>query len=96
MTRRARRLALGGIAFVVVLAITSAVAWFVWLPRFLPALRAGERYGVDVSHRQGSIDWSRVAADGIDSRTSRRPRAPTGGVRGAVPAPGTALSAERE
>lgn len=41
--------------------------WYVWLPNYRPSLRAGERYGVDVSHHQGPIDWQRVAADGIDA-----------------------------
>jgi lysozyme len=49
-----------------VLLIAGAVlAWFVWLPRFRPALGAGERYGIDVSSHQGSIDWGKVAADGM-------------------------------
>lgn len=43
-----------------------ALLWFVWLPRYRPALRAGERYGVDVSSHQGQIEWNRVAGDDID------------------------------
>lgn len=43
-----------------------ALLWFVWLPTHRPALRAGERYGVDVSSHQGEIDWNRVAGDDID------------------------------
>ncbi|MDP8956334.1 MAG: lysozyme M1 (1,4-beta-N-acetylmuramidase) [Actinomycetota bacterium] len=39
--------------------------WFVWLPHYRPALKPGERYGIDVSHHQGLIDWRRVAADDI-------------------------------
>jgi lysozyme len=41
------------------------LTWFLWLPRFRPALGAGERYGIDVSSHQGSIAWGKVAADGM-------------------------------
>lgn len=47
------------------LAIAAGLFWFVWLPNHRPALEPGERYGIDVSHHQGPIDWGRVAADGI-------------------------------
>lgn len=47
-----------------VVAVTAA-GWFLWFPHYRPDLRAGERYGVDVSHHQGDIDWARVAADDI-------------------------------
>lgn len=40
--------------------------WFRWWPDHRPGLRAGERYGVDVSNHQGAIDWARVADDDID------------------------------
>jgi lysozyme len=43
----------------------SAWAWFGWLPNSRPALRLGERYGVDVSAHQGAIDWDRVVGDSI-------------------------------
>lgn len=36
-----------------------------WLPNYRPALLPGERYGIDVSHHQGPIDWERVAGDDI-------------------------------
>lgn len=36
-----------------------------WLPAYRPELQDGERYGIDVSHHQGHIDWERVARDGI-------------------------------
>ncbi|HYN37450.1 MAG TPA: GH25 family lysozyme [Actinomycetota bacterium] len=36
------------------------------MPNWRPPLRDGERYGVDVSAHQGSIDWRRVADDGIE------------------------------
>lgn len=39
--------------------------WFVWLPNYRPGLRPGEQYGIDVSHHQGRIDWTRVAGDDI-------------------------------
>lgn len=61
--RLGRRLLLG-----VALAVVSAVAagvWFVWLPGYRPGLRPGERYGIDVSHHQGTIEWDRVARDDI-------------------------------
>jgi lysozyme len=35
------------------------------LPNWRPDLEAGERYGIDVSHHQGVIDWEAVAGDGI-------------------------------
>lgn len=63
--RRRRRWpwALGGA--VVVVAGVGASLWYFWLPDYRPALHDGERYGVDVSHHQGQIDWPRVAADDI-------------------------------
>ena len=47
------------------LAVLAAAWWFFWVPRWRPPLRPGERYGIDVSAHQGTIDWDRVAADGI-------------------------------
>lgn len=47
------------------LAILAAAGWFLWLPNHRPGLEPGERYGVDVSHHQGQIDWEVVAGDGI-------------------------------
>ncbi len=44
----------------------AAVAWWLVIPNYRPALQAGERYGIDVSHHQGSIDWAQVRSDGID------------------------------
>ena len=43
----------------------GGILWFLWLPRYRPALKPNERYGVDVSHHQGSIDWNRVASAGM-------------------------------
>lgn len=37
-----------------------------WWPSYRPGLEDGERYGVDVSHHQGEIDWEKVAADDIE------------------------------
>jgi lysozyme len=56
---------LGTPAALVGLAIVAASARFLWLPGHRPELRSGERYGIDVSHHQGSVAWQRVAADGI-------------------------------
>ena len=53
-------------AVVVVLAVLGAATWWLWFPHWRPALRDGERYGIDVSAHQGAVDWARVAADGID------------------------------
>ncbi|MFN2590684.1 MAG: GH25 family lysozyme [Actinomycetota bacterium] len=53
-----------GVAVAVLLSAV-AVARFVWLPHYRPGLQAGERYGIDVSHHQGSINWTEVAGDGI-------------------------------
>lgn len=47
------------------LAAIAVVAWFVWVPHYRPPLEQGEFYGIDVSHHQGEIDWSAVAADDI-------------------------------
>jgi len=49
-----------------VVAALAAFIWWVALPQYRPGLRAGERYGVDVSSHQGEIDWQRVADDDID------------------------------
>jgi lysozyme len=52
-------------ALVITIALTAALLWFVWLPNYRPPLVPGERYGIDVSHHQGTIDWERVANDDI-------------------------------
>ena len=57
------RVVVGSLA---VVAVVAAIAWFVAVPRWRPALGRGERLGIDVSNHQGEIDWARVAADGID------------------------------
>jgi lysozyme len=51
---------------VLLLGSVAAGWWFLWVPNWRPPLRAGERYGVDVSAHQGDIDWRRVAADDIE------------------------------
>ncbi|MBV9950810.1 MAG: lysozyme M1 (1,4-beta-N-acetylmuramidase) [Acidimicrobiia bacterium] len=53
-------------ASVLVIAVLAAVVWFLWLPQYRPSLHEGERYGIDVSNHQGTIDWEQVAADNID------------------------------
>jgi len=52
-------------AAILTLGAIAGGVWFLWLPGHRPELRSGERYGIDVSHHQGSIAWHRVAADGI-------------------------------
>lgn len=47
------------------LVMLAAAAWFLWVPEWRPPLADSERYGVDVSHHQGAIDWRAVAGDGI-------------------------------
>lgn len=63
--RRGRRILTTIAALVTLFGIVAALVWYQGLPRYRPALRPGERYGVDVSAHQGTIGWDRVAADGI-------------------------------
>ena len=63
--RGVRRRLLIAAAVVVVLVGVAALGRYVWLPSYRPGLRAGETYGIDVSHHQGPIDWARVAGDDI-------------------------------
>ncbi len=58
-----KRALLVAVAVLAALGVVAAVGWYVWVPRYRPSLRAGETYGVDVSHHQGAIDWARVAGD---------------------------------
>ncbi|HMJ78951.1 MAG TPA: GH25 family lysozyme [Iamia sp.] len=55
-----------GVVLLVVVGVVGFVGWKVWFPHHRPALRDGERYGVDVSNHQGAIDWEAVAADDVD------------------------------
>ena len=50
---------------ILVLASFAASFWFLFVPNWRPSLRDGERYGVDVSNQQGTIDWRAVADDNI-------------------------------
>lgn len=65
MARR-RRITIGALLAISVLALAAAAAWFVALPNWRPPLRDGERYGIDVASHQGRISWPAVARDGID------------------------------
>lgn len=50
---------------IVVLGVVAGIGawtWYGWLPHYRPHLLNGERYGIDVSHHQGLIDWELVAA----------------------------------
>ena len=57
-----KRLALGAGA---VLLVALAAAWIV-APRWHPSDSAYPRQGIDVSHHQGAIDWTLLAAQGVD------------------------------
>jgi lysozyme len=48
-----------------VVGLAMWVAWRWYLPGYRPSLAPGERYGIDVSHHQGRIDWTRVAGNRI-------------------------------
>ena len=61
--RRRWRYVVGGAVTVLLLLLGW---WFVWVPAWRPPLQTGERYGIDVSAHQGSIDWASVAGDGIE------------------------------
>lgn len=62
---RTRRLVVALSVVVVVVCLLGAGVWFVFLPNWRPPLRTGERFGIDVSSHQGSIEWQRVAGDEI-------------------------------
>jgi lysozyme len=64
-SRRPRRWFLIGVAIVALLAGLVPAWWFLWVPSWRPPLREGERYGIDVSAHQDTINWERVARDGI-------------------------------
>lgn len=56
---------LTGLKRLLLLAAFAAVVWYFVVPRIRPPLHEGERYGIDVSHHQGEIDWEAVAGDNI-------------------------------
>jgi lysozyme len=63
--RPARRVLRVAAVLVVGALVAAALAWRFALPGYRPALRPGERFGVDVSEHQGAVDWRAVAGDGI-------------------------------
>jgi lysozyme len=63
---RRRRWPLVFLAAVVLVGLLGGLWWFVWVPNWRPALRGGERYGIDVSAHQDVVIWEKVATDGID------------------------------
>jgi len=63
--RRRRAFAAVGVLVVVLAVAGTFVGRRLWKPHYRPSLASGERYGIDVSHYQGVIDWQAVAADGI-------------------------------
>ena len=65
MRRRSVVWALRFIGAVLLVLMPVAAGRWLWLPNWRPALREGERYGIDVSAHQGRIAWERVAEDGI-------------------------------
>jgi lysozyme len=63
-TRRRRVLTVVA-ALLVVMALVVAILWFQVVPRYRPDLQPGERYGIDVSNHQGTINWAEVATDDV-------------------------------
>lgn len=61
-----RRAAIATTVVVLVASLAGLVAGVGW-PRYRPALRPGESYGIDVSAHQGGIDWAAVARDGVSA-----------------------------
>ena len=57
---------LTGAAALAGIGVVTAALWFVAVPHWRPALRAGETYGIDVSAHQGRVDWEAVASDEIE------------------------------
>jgi lysozyme len=45
---------------------SALIGWLFVVPEYRPSLREGERFGLDVSHHQGAIDWNLVRKDGIE------------------------------
>ena len=56
------------VAAVTLLALAAALsAALLWRtgPRYRPGSDDFPRFGIDISHHQGNVDWRRVAADGV-------------------------------
>src|SRR4051794_12591808 len=64
--RPRRRWPLVVVGSIVVVVVLAVVGWKVMAPQWRPSLRAGERYGIDVSAHQGTVEWSQVADDDIE------------------------------
>jgi lysozyme len=64
MKKLRRALSMGVLALLLVVGGAAAM-WKFYVPHYRPSLRAGETYGLDVSHHQGKIDWVAVAQDGV-------------------------------
>ncbi len=60
-----KRLIKYAIVSLTMLALASALGWTKAVPRYRPGLRAGESYGLDVSHHQGVVDRKSVASNNI-------------------------------
>lgn len=63
--RRVLRVLAASCLLFVVVALGLLATWRWWVPEYRPALRAGETYGLDVSHHQREVDWSAVRNDNI-------------------------------
>jgi lysozyme len=63
--RPVRRVATVLAATGVAAAMAVGTLWYVAVPHYRPPLKAGEKYGIDVSNHQGRIDWIRVSAHDI-------------------------------
>jgi lysozyme len=63
---RKRKVTVWLVLVVAILLGVGALWWFLWVPHWRPPLADGERYGIDVSGHQGTIEWSKVASDDID------------------------------
>lgn len=61
-----RRWPVVAVSVVALAVVVAAAGWFFWLPAWRPALKVGERYGIDVSAHQGQIDWAAVAHDDVE------------------------------
>lgn len=62
-TSPSRRIAVATAIALTTIGAAVVLVRTVWIPNYRPTLQDGERYGVDVSNHQRSIDWERVAND---------------------------------